>query len=133
MTKKQFLFSSFVFQQTSSFKQFISAMLLMLGSYLYLTLVVVDSRRVENHLGLATCILILLANVSPIAELVCFSFPFWKHAWCAELWHCRYKWQELQLFHVVYICTIRLLVNNHKSHFPFFVGSLGFISCYYNQ
>lgn len=42
----------------------------MVGLYLYLAHVVVDPRRVESLLGLATCVLILFANVSPMAELV---------------------------------------------------------------
>lgn len=63
------VYLSYSSNKTSSFKQFMTAMLLMLGSYLYLTLVVGDRGKVENHLGLATCILILFANISPIAEL----------------------------------------------------------------
>ncbi|PIK52577.1 putative sugar transporter SWEET1 [Apostichopus japonicus] len=63
------LFNNDMYWSQLPLEQFTIATLLMVGLYLYLVHVVVDPRRVESLLGLATCVLILFANVSPMAEL----------------------------------------------------------------
>ncbi|XP_071844845.1 sugar transporter SWEET1-like isoform X2 [Apostichopus japonicus] len=64
------VYLSYSSNKSTSLRQFTIATLLMVGLYLYLAHVVVDPRRVESLLGLATCVLILFANVSPMAELI---------------------------------------------------------------
>lgn len=78
----------------------------MVGLYLYLVHVVVDPRRVESLLGLATCVLILFANVSPMAELVSTLF--------SQLMGCRTS--NLRIQKVDF--ALKWYLNSYKQYIP---------------